>query len=52
MSIEGNIRPYRTEVHNMIAADGAVINNNIPCPEGDGIPLIDPGQRIESLGYV
>lgn len=43
---------YRTEVHNMIAANGAVIDNNIPCPKGDGIPLIDRVSEWCSLGCV
>lgn len=30
-----------TEVHDVISADGAVVNDNVPGPEGDGVPLLD-----------
>jgi hypothetical protein len=30
-----------TEVHDVITANSTVINDNIPCPESYGIPLLD-----------
>jgi hypothetical protein len=27
------------EVHNVVSADGAVVDDDVPCPEGDGVPL-------------
>ena len=36
------------EVHNMVPADGAIIHNNIPGPESDGVPLLD----LKSLGLL
>ena len=32
---------FNAEVHNVVSADGAVIDHDIPCPKGDGIPLLD-----------
>jgi len=32
---------FYAKVHDMIAADGAVIDNNIPSPQCYGIPLFD-----------
>jgi hypothetical protein len=29
-----------TEVHDVVAADGAVVDDNVPGPEGDGVPLL------------
>lgn len=29
----------RTQVHDVVSANGAVINDDIPSPEGNGIPL-------------
>jgi hypothetical protein len=28
-----------TQVHDVIATDGAVVDDDIPCPEGDSVPL-------------
>jgi hypothetical protein len=28
-----------TQVHDMVAADGAIVDDDVPCPESDGIPL-------------
>ena len=28
-----------TEIHDVVPADGAVVNNDVPCPEGYCIPL-------------
>ena len=28
-----------TEVHDVVATDGAVVDDNVPCPECDGVPL-------------
>lgn len=30
-----------TEIHDVVSANGTVINDNIPSPERDGIPLLD-----------
>lgn len=30
-----------TEVHDVIAADGTVVDNDVPCPESNGVPLLD-----------
>jgi hypothetical protein len=27
------------QVHDVVTADGAVVDDNVPCPEGDGVPL-------------
>jgi len=32
---------FYAKVHNVVAADGAVIDNNIPSPQSHGIPLLD-----------
>lgn len=29
------------EVHDVVSADGAVVDDNVPCPECDGVPLLD-----------
>jgi hypothetical protein len=29
----------RTEIHDVVTADGAVINDDVPGPEGYGVPL-------------
>lgn len=29
------------EIHDMVSADGAVVNDNVPGPQGDGVPLLD-----------
>lgn len=29
----------RTEIHNMVAADRAIVDDDVPCPQSDGIPL-------------
>lgn len=29
------------KIHNMVAADGTVVDDNVPSPEGDGVPLLD-----------
>ena len=38
------------EVHDVVAADGAVVDDNVPGPEGDGVPLLhlEP-ENIESF---
>jgi len=28
------------EVHDMVSANGAVVDNNVPCPQGDGVPFL------------
>lgn len=28
-----------TEIHDMISADGAVVDDDVPCPQGHGVPL-------------
>jgi hypothetical protein len=30
-----------TEIHDVVSADGAVVYNNVPGPESNGIPLQD-----------
>lgn len=30
----------RTQVHDVVSADGAVVDDNVPGPEGDGVPLM------------
>lgn len=30
---------FNTEVHDVVSANGAVIDNNVPSPESDGVPL-------------
>lgn len=30
-----------TKIHDMVAADGTVIDDDIPCPQSDRIPLED-----------
>jgi len=37
-----------TEVHDVVAADGAVVHHDVPGPEGDGVPLLD----VEALGLL
>lgn len=32
---------FDAEIHDMISADGTVVNHNIPSPESNGIPLFD-----------
>eukprot|EP00002_Diphylleia_rotans_P020760 TRINITY_DN4032_c0_g2_i2.p2 TRINITY_DN4032_c0_g2~~TRINITY_DN4032_c0_g2_i2.p2 ORF type:complete len:111 (+),score=19.32 TRINITY_DN4032_c0_g2_i2:402-734(+) len=32
---------FNTKIHNVVAADGTVVDNNVPCPETNGIPLFD-----------
>lgn len=32
---------FDAEVHDVITANSTVINDNIPCPESYGIPLLD-----------
>jgi len=36
------------EVHDVVAADGAVVDHDVPGPERDGVPLLD----IEALGLL
>ena len=31
----------RTEIHDMITADGTVLDDDVPRPEGNGAPLLD-----------
>lgn len=33
----------------MVSADGAVVNDNIPGPQGDGIPLYPGSEHMSSL---
>jgi len=28
------------KIHNVVAADGAIVYHNIPCPQCDGVPLL------------
>ena len=28
------------QVHDVVPADGAVVNHNVPSPQGDGVPLL------------
>ena len=28
------------QVHDVVAADGAVVHHNVPSPQGDGVPLL------------
>lgn len=30
-----------TEVHDVISANGTIIDDNIPCPKSYGVPLLD-----------
>jgi hypothetical protein len=30
---------FNAEVHDVVTANGAVVNNDIPCPESDRVPL-------------
>jgi len=32
---------FDTKIHDVVSADGAVINDNIPSPESNGVPLLD-----------
>ena len=29
-----------TQIHDVISADGAVVDDNVPCPQGDGVPFL------------
>lgn len=32
---------FDAEVHDVVSADSAIIYDNVPCPQCDGIPLLD-----------
>jgi len=32
---------FDTEVHNVVSADGTVVDDNVPSPQSDGIPLLN-----------
>jgi hypothetical protein len=34
-----------TQIHDVVSADSTVIHNYIPCPQSNGIPLIQPSAR-------
>jgi hypothetical protein len=34
-----------TQVHDVVTADGAVVDNNVPGPESDSVPLLWTDQR-------
>ena len=36
------------EIHDVVPADGTVIDNDVPSPECDGVPLLD----LEALGLL
>jgi len=31
---------FDTEIHDMVPTDRAVVNDNVPCPKSDGVPLL------------
>lgn len=33
-----------TQVHDVVTADGTVVDDNVPGPESDGVPLIQTDQ--------
>jgi hypothetical protein len=41
---------FDTNIHDVVAADGACVNNDIPAPQGHSVPLLDleaaVGKRI------
>ena len=30
---------FNAQIHDMVSANGAIINDNVPSPQSDGIPL-------------
>lgn len=43
---------HLTEIHNVVAADGAVVNCNVPCPQGHRVPLLDFEPFLPIVGSV
>lgn len=48
---------FNTEVHDVIATNGAVVNHDIPCPQSDGGPFLDfetllTGARSTALNFI
>ncbi len=41
-----------TEVHDVVAAYGAVVHHDVPCPQGHRVPLLhlEPGKRERARG--
>jgi hypothetical protein len=35
-----------TQVHDVVTANGAVVDNNVPSPESDSVPLLHTNQRL------
>lgn len=34
------------QVHDVVSADGAVVDDDVPGPEGDGVPLVDLSEAL------
>jgi len=41
---------FDTEIHDVVSANGTVIDNNVPSPKGDGIPLLH--LKLLPLGHL
>ena len=41
-----------TGLHNMVSADGTVVNVNVPGPQGDGIPFFDFKPSLSGFYHV
>lgn len=39
LHLEGTWKDARTQVHDMVSADGTIVHHNIPGPKGNGVPL-------------
>lgn len=40
-----------TKIHNVVSADGAVVDNNIPSPQRNSIPLFDLKALLSIGGF-
>ena len=42
------------QVHDVVAADGAVVHNDVPGPKGNGVPLLhlEPGTIIVEFNFI
>lgn len=45
---EGGRDGERTKIHDVVAADGTVVDDNVPSPEGDGVPLYQGREPMSS----
>merc|ERR1719498_374582 len=41
---------FYAKVHNVVAADGAVVDHDVPCPQGNSVPLLHFKARLLRRG--